>query len=69
MYMYIYICRYMYIYIYMYIHFCVYMGVCRKRGLSRPAPRGLCDIPLVTATCYIPPVADLRFSNKPHLSK
>ena len=33
----------------------VHMGVCRNGGLSRPAPRALCYIPLVTATCCIPP--------------
>ena len=48
-------------------HICVLKGLCRKGGLSRPAPRALCYIPLLTATCYIPPVADLRFSNKPCL--
>ena len=42
-----------------------HMGVSRRGELSRPAPRVLCYIPLVMATCYIPPVADLRFSNKP----
>ena len=65
------ICTYMCMYIQLYTYTCIYiytnMGVCRKGGLSRPAPRALCYIPLVTATCYIPPVADLRCSDKPCL--
>ena len=54
------------------IRICICIGICAcgvvpQGGLSRPAPRALCYIHLVTATCYILPVADLRFSEKPCL--
>ena len=65
MYVCMYVCTYACIYIHTYAYTSrICTGVCR-RGVSRPAPRALCYIPVVTATCYTPPVADLSFSTKP----
>ena len=62
--------RSMYLYMYMYRYAYVYIYIRRymsQRGVvAAHAPMAL-FLPLVTASCYTPPVADLRFSNKPCL--
>ena len=54
----------MYVFIYIY----VYRGVPQRGVVAARAPSALLNTTCTgTATSYIPPVADLRFSNKPCL--
>ena len=69
---YIYICIFLFIQIYthnihLYIYIYLHGGVLQGGGCRGPRPERCVTYSFVPATCYIPPVLDLRFSNKPCL--